>query len=102
MKNWITQKLNIIPLPGILPPPTIPQLRTNLEQEKRTRELLIIWGRHLLDGIGPYFKARANRQYPQRSGVRVFHYRFVPFALFWMERSVWSQSSAKLFRISFG
>jgi hypothetical protein len=31
------------------------------------REPLIKWERHLLEVIGPYFKARAKRQYPQRS-----------------------------------
>ena len=30
-------------------------------------ESLIKWERHLLEAIGPFFKARAKRQYPQRS-----------------------------------
>jgi hypothetical protein len=39
----------------------------SLENCSTLREPLIKWERHLLEAIGPYFKARAKRQYPQRS-----------------------------------
>jgi hypothetical protein len=35
--------------------------------QQALREPLIKWEGHLLEAIGPFFKARAKRQYPQRS-----------------------------------